>query len=68
MTMQVFGQSLTIEFRNGVGVDIEFSNSRPVWISRLGSEQLEVAEFEGLLISLPFILISLGVCYQGDDG
>ena len=67
MTMKVFGQSLTIEFRNGVGFDIEFSNSRPVWISKVGSEQLEVAEFEGLLISLPFILISFGVCYQGWD-
>ena len=67
MTMKVFGQSLTIEFRNGVGLDIEFANSRPVWISKAGSEQLEVAEFEGLLISLPFILISFGVCYQGWD-
>ena len=64
MTMQLFGQSLTIEFRNGVGIDIEFSNSRPVWISRRGREDLEVAEFEGILISLPLILISFGVCYQ----
>jgi|TARA_R110002124_G_scaffold1575_2_gene9421 hypothetical protein len=63
MTMNLFGQSLTIEFRNGVGLDIEFSNSRPVWISRTGSEELEVAEFEGILIALPFILISLGICY-----
>lgn len=64
MTMNLFGQSLTIEFRNGVGLDIEFSNSRPVWISRRGREDLEVAEFEGILISLPLILISFGVCYQ----
>lgn len=64
MTMNLFGQSLTIEFRNGVGLDLEFANSRPVWISRRGREDLEVAEFEGILISLPLILISFGVCYQ----
>ena len=63
MTMNLFGQSLTIEFRNGVGLDLEFANSRPVWISRRGREDLEIAEFEGILISLPFILISFGICY-----
>jgi hypothetical protein len=63
MTIDLFGQSLTIEFRNGVGLDLEFANSRPVWISRAGSEELEVAEFEGILIALPFILISFGRCY-----
>jgi hypothetical protein len=68
MTRDFFGASLTIEFRNGVGVDIEFSNSRPVWISRENDPAtLEVAEFEGILISLPFSLISYGRCYLPEN-
>lgn len=68
MTIDFLGSSLTFEFRNGVGVDIEFSNSRPVWFSRSDDpNKLEVAEFEGILISLPFSLISYGRCYLPGD-
>lgn len=69
MTFILFGQALTFEFRNGVGVDLEFTNSKPVWIS-VDREGLEVkaAEFEGLVISLPFIVISYGqVYYDGEE-
>ena len=69
MTFILFGQALTFEFRNGVGVDLEFTNSKPVWIT-LDPDRLEVevAEFEGMVISLPFSVISFGqVYYRGDE-
>ena len=46
MTFILFGQALTFEFRNGVGIDLEFTSTKPVWITRDSSE-FEVAEFEG---------------------
>ena len=67
MTVDFLGNSLTIELRNGVGSDIEFANARPVWISRSGGHKLEVAGFEGILISLPFCLLSYGRCYLEED-
>ena len=66
MTFILFGQALTFEFRNGVGIDLEFTSTKPVWITRDNSE-FEVAEFEGVVISLPFIVISYGLCYKTED-
>ena len=69
MTFILFGQALTFEFRNGVGVDLEFTSSKPVWIT-LDPDglEVEVAEFEGMVISLPFSVISFGtVYYRGDE-
>ena len=34
MTFILFGQALTFEFRNGVGIDLEFTSTKPVWITR----------------------------------
>ena len=66
MTFILFGQALTFEFRNGVGIDLEFTNSKPVWITK-DNVELEIAEFEGVVISLPFIVISYGLCYKTED-
>ena len=66
MTFILFGQALTFEFRNGVGIDLEFTNSKPVWITK-DNVELEIAEFEGMVISLPFIVISYGLCYKTED-
>ena len=35
----VFNRLLTIEFRNGVGLDLEFVDSRPVWIYNHAEEK-----------------------------
>ena len=66
MTFILFGQALTFEFRNGVGIDLEFTSTKPVWVTR-DNVELEVAEFEGMVISLPFIVISYGLCYKTED-
>tara|TARA_B100000470_G_C19768706_1_gene381914 strand:- start:310 stop:516 length:207 start_codon:yes stop_codon:yes gene_type:complete len=68
MTFILFGQALTFEFRNGVGIDLEFTNSKPVWITRdREGGKIELAEFEGMVISLPFTVISYGLCYKPED-
>lgn len=68
MTFILFGQALTFEFRNGVGIDLEFTNSKPVWIKIISEDgNVEIAEFEGMVISLPFIVISYGLCYKVED-
>ena len=66
MTFILFGQALTFEFRNGVGIDLEFTSTKPVWITR-DNVEFEVAEFEGVVIGLPFIVISYGLCYKNED-
>jgi hypothetical protein len=68
LTFILFGQALTFEFRNGVGIDLEFTNSKPVWIKTISEDgNVEIAEFEGVVISLPFIVISYGLCYKVED-
>jgi len=68
MTFILFGQTLTFEFRNGVGIDLEFTSTKPVWIKTISEGgNVEIAEFEGVVISLPFIVISYGLCYKVED-
>jgi len=68
LTFILFGQALTFEFRNGVGIDLEFTSSKPVWIKTISEDgNVEIAEFEGVVISLPFVVISYGLCYKVED-
>lgn len=60
----VFNRLLTIEFRNGVGLDLEFVDSRPVWIYNHITEEHTTAPFEGVVICLPFICITFGKVYS----
>lgn len=70
-TISLFGMLWSIELRNGVGFDIEFVNSRPVWVERLDLETDERTwkpmPFEGVVILLPFININVGRCYVEVD-
>jgi hypothetical protein len=58
----------SFEFRNGFGLDVELSNSRPCFIVRGfdddGEPIISPAVFEGLAISIPFCLIMIGDCYE----
>jgi len=68
MTVILFGQALTFEFRNGVGLDLEFTNSRLVWVvTDPEEENVEIVQFNGMLISLPFVVISYGLCYAMEE-
>ena len=64
MTFNTHGNwLLSIEFRTAVGFDIEFADSRPVWINRPNLLEPCVGELEGVIIGLPFLMISWGVVY-----
>jgi len=55
---------LTIEFRNGIGLDIEATDSRLVWVMNNNTGDLKTMLFNGLILLLPFIIITLGSVYE----
>ena len=59
-----FGELLlTIELRNGIGLDIEATDSRLVWVMN-NTGDLKTMLFNGLILLLPFIIITLGSVYE----
>ena len=62
--MIIFGRMLSIELINGCGVFLEFSDSRPVWVSNRETGETITMPFEGVLLMLPFVLISYGRVYE----
>lgn len=71
-TINMLGMYWTIELRNGVGIDLEFVDSRPVWVTKTdintGVQTWETMPFEGVIILLPFININIGRCYvEGEE-
>ena len=70
-TISLFGMLWSIELRNGVGFDIAFVNSRPVWVEKIDLVKDEstwtAMPFEGVVILLPFINVNIGRCYVEID-
>lgn len=62
--MVILGRSLTIEYRLGVGFDLEFPDSRPVWVFNSFTDSIEVMPFQGVILHLPLCLISFGRVYE----
>ena len=62
--MNLFNRSLNIELINGCGIFLEFSDSRPVWCFNKDTEETYTMPFEGVLLMLPFMLISYGRVYE----
>ena len=63
----VFNKLFTVELRNGVGVDLEFVDSRPVWTYNSETEEHSTMPFEGTIILLPFLVITYGIPYKEID-
>lgn len=63
-TTRLFGKLFTIEFRNGVGIDLEFVDSKLVWTQGASDSEFEPLPFEGTVILLPFICITYGIIYR----
>ncbi|MAN75596.1 MAG: hypothetical protein CME84_16140 [Henriciella sp.] len=59
----IFDRLFTIELRNGVGVDLEFVDSRPVWAYNSTNDTQTAMAFEGTILLIPFFMISLGRVY-----
>jgi len=60
----IFGRSSSIEIRNGVGFDLEFVDSRPVYVQNIYTEDLTTKPFQGTILLLPLLVISLGRVYE----
>lgn len=68
MTFKIFNRTLSFNFRNGIGVDLEFSQGRAIWVSReVNSTGVEAAVFNGVTLLFPFIIICFGLCYTTED-
>jgi hypothetical protein len=62
MTFYFWNRIFSLEIRNGIGIDLEFCDSRPVWTVKDGEH--DVMPFEGVVIQLPFLTLSIGNVYQ----
>ena len=60
----IFNRLFTVELRNGVGIDLEFVDSKLVHVYNTETEQYSAMPFEGVVIMLPFIVITYGRPYK----
>ncbi len=60
----IFNRLLTVELRNGVARELEFHDSRHVWTYNSETEEHSTMPFEGLVILLPFIVVTYGRPYK----
>ncbi len=66
MTIQFMDMLWSINFRMGVGLDVEASSSRPVWITGFDNK-IEAGEFDGLIFSIPFFVFTIGNVWKVGD-
>ena len=67
MTKQFGSNFFTINIRNGVGFDLEFTDSRAVWVETSFTEEVIAMLFEGVVLLLPFVVVTFGKIYTGED-
>ena len=51
---------LTFNIRNGVGLDLEFTDSRAMWASLSDTGKLTAVSFKGVVVMVPFLIITFG--------
>jgi len=62
--MIIFNRVLSVEYRLGVGFDLEFPDSRPVWVYNANTGNTETMPFQGVILHLPLCLVSYGRVYE----
>jgi hypothetical protein len=62
--MRIFNRTLSVELINGCGVFLEIADSRAVWVYNTETDRVFAMPFEGVLLHLPFLLISYGRVYE----
>jgi hypothetical protein len=68
MNWRIGKNTLSIEPRNGTGIDIEFVDSRAVWtVSENDPLSLQAMPFSGTIILLPLLVISYGYVYKTEE-
>ena len=65
--MRILNRTLSIELINGCGLFLELADSRAVWVRNVETDETYAMPFEGVLLHLPFILISYGRVYDEVD-
>ena len=64
---KTFGQyHLSLNLRNGVGLDLEFTDTRAIWVM-INEGGYEAAQFEGIVLSMPFCVVTLGRIYLAEE-
>jgi len=65
---KTFGKyHLSLNLRNGVGLDLEFTDTRAIWVV-INEGEYEAAQFEGIVLSMPFCVVTFGqVFLQGEE-
>ena len=61
---EMFNRSFSIELRNGVGFDLEFVDSRPIYLYNTSTEEMIVRPFQGIILLLPLLVVSFGRAYE----
>ena len=68
MSWWIFNRLLLIEFRMGVGLfDLEAIESRPVWVYNMKTEETTAMPMDGLVLLLPFLIVSYGYVYEIEE-
>jgi hypothetical protein len=62
--MRIFNRTLSVEIVNGCGIFLEIADSRAVWVYNTETDRVFAMPFEGVLLHLPFLLISYGRVYE----
>ena len=65
MQTNIFGMFLNVEPRFGFGFDIESVESRPVWTMK--GDVVSAMAFDGLVLLLPFFIVTLGNVWETED-
>ncbi len=65
MTTYFMSLLWSIEPRWGIGIDVESTDSRPVWT--LKDDEIEIMAFDGLVILIPFFIICIGSVYGEEE-
>ena len=67
MMINVFDRMRGLECRMGVGFDVEAVESKPVWVHNSMTNETIAMPFDGLIILLPFMIITFGYVYTIED-
>ena len=65
MTAPFMNMLWSINFRMGIGLDVESCDSRPVWAVDTDGE-IEALSFNGLVLCIPFFVITIGSLWRDD--
>ena len=67
MSWFIWGKHLSIDWRTGTGIDIEFCDSRAVWTHNTITCEVEAMPFQGWILLLPCVIISYGNVYTTEE-